>query len=187
MPNLVLTNPMSLSDRVTAIQKAVMLDEAQGDPGITQLTGAVTAGPGSGSQVATAVKIPPNVALTGTPTPGQVPTATTGTAATWQNPNPTNYPPTKYLALGALAPIGLAILAVGGAAAFTLAIPAHDGDVLILLSIDGQRYTVTTPVGAINGTKTVLAFGGAIGDSATLIGYGGVWYIDGTPSGVTAA
>jgi hypothetical protein len=55
-----------------------------GAGGITQLTGDVTAGPGSGSQVATAVKIPPGVTLTGTPGVGDVPTATSSTTATWQ-------------------------------------------------------------------------------------------------------
>ena len=53
--------------------------------GITALTGDVTAS-GSGSVAATAVKIPPGVTLTGTPTTGQVPTATGSTAATWQTP-----------------------------------------------------------------------------------------------------
>ena len=54
-----------------------------GGGGITALTGDVTAS-GSGSVVATAVKLPGSIALTGTPTAGQVPTATSPTAATWQ-------------------------------------------------------------------------------------------------------
>ncbi len=53
--------------------------------GITALTGDVTAS-GSGSVAATAVKIPPGVTLTGTPSAGQVPTATSSSAATWQTP-----------------------------------------------------------------------------------------------------
>jgi hypothetical protein len=54
--------------------------------GINQLTGDVTAGPGGGSQVATAVNLPGHVALSGTPASGKVPTATDATHATWQIP-----------------------------------------------------------------------------------------------------
>jgi hypothetical protein len=54
--------------------------------GITALTGDVTAS-GVGSVAATAVKIPPGVTLTGTPSIGQVPTATGSAAATWQTPS----------------------------------------------------------------------------------------------------
>jgi hypothetical protein len=57
-----------------------------GGTGITALTGDVTA-TGSGSVAATAVKIPPGVTLTGTPSSGQVPTATGAAAATWQTPS----------------------------------------------------------------------------------------------------
>ncbi len=52
--------------------------------GINQLTGDGTAGPGAGSQVLTAVKLPGHVALSGTPATGLVPTATDATHATWQ-------------------------------------------------------------------------------------------------------
>ncbi len=50
---------------------------------ITSLTGEVTAS-GSGAVAATVVKIPPGVTLTGTPSVGWVPTATSSSAATWQ-------------------------------------------------------------------------------------------------------
>ena len=51
--------------------------------GINQLTGDVTAGPGSGSQVATAVDLPGHIPLNGTPSAGQVPVATSPTTAAW--------------------------------------------------------------------------------------------------------
>lgn len=41
----------------------------------------------SGSNVITCTKIPPGVTLTGTPSAGQVPTATSPTTATWQTPS----------------------------------------------------------------------------------------------------
>lgn len=57
-----------------------------GGSGITQLTGDVTAGPGSGSQAATVAKIQ-GVAISGTPSTGQVLTATSSSAADWQTPS----------------------------------------------------------------------------------------------------
>lgn len=56
-----------------------------GGGGITALTVDVTAS-GSGSVAATAVNLPGHIALTGTPIAGQVPTATSSSAATWQTP-----------------------------------------------------------------------------------------------------
>lgn len=50
--------------------------------GLTQLTGDVTAGPGSGSVAATVAKVN-GVSVTGTPTAGQVIRATSGTASSW--------------------------------------------------------------------------------------------------------
>lgn len=74
-------------DGTTITASAGVISAVSGAAGIDQLTGDVTAGPGSGSQAATVVKIPPGVTLTGTPTSGQVPTATSGSAATWQTPS----------------------------------------------------------------------------------------------------
>jgi hypothetical protein len=54
-----------------------------GGSGITQLTGDVTAGPGSGSQAATVASIQ-GVVISGTPSTGQVLEATSSTAASWQ-------------------------------------------------------------------------------------------------------
>ena len=56
-----------------------------GGTGITALTGDVTAS-GTGSVAATAVKLPGGITLTGTPTAGQVVTATGASAADWQTP-----------------------------------------------------------------------------------------------------
>lgn len=54
--------------------------------GITQLTGDVTAGPGSGSQAATVTGVQAvNISATA-PTNGQVLTASNGTSASWQSP-----------------------------------------------------------------------------------------------------
>jgi hypothetical protein len=53
---------------------------------ITALTGDVAAS-GTGSVAATAVNLPGHIALTGTPSAGQVPTATSPTTATWQTPS----------------------------------------------------------------------------------------------------
>jgi hypothetical protein len=53
---------------------------------ITALTEDVTAS-GTGSVAATAVNLPGHIGLTGTPSVGQVPTATSPTAATWQTPS----------------------------------------------------------------------------------------------------
>lgn len=55
--------------------------------GINQLTGDVTAGPGSGPQAATVGKLQGSIALSGTPSSGQVLTATGSTAADWQTPS----------------------------------------------------------------------------------------------------
>lgn len=55
-----------------------------GAGGITALTGDVTAS-GTGSVAATVVKVN-GVSITGTPSSGQVPTATSSTTATWQAP-----------------------------------------------------------------------------------------------------
>lgn len=56
-----------------------------GGGGITALTGDGTAS-GSGSVTFTAVNLPGHVALTGTPSAGQIPTATGSSSATWQTP-----------------------------------------------------------------------------------------------------
>ena len=57
-----------------------------GGSGITQLTGDVTAGPGSGSQTATVAAIQ-GVVISGTPSSGQVLTATSSSAADWATPS----------------------------------------------------------------------------------------------------
>jgi len=77
------SNPSSQDQTLSALVQAVNLLEAA--EGITSLTGDVTAS-GVGSVAATAVKIPPGVTLTGTPSAGQIPTATGAAAATWQAP-----------------------------------------------------------------------------------------------------
>jgi hypothetical protein len=82
--NLGLVEPDGTTITISA---GVITAVGGGGGGITELTGDVTAGPGSGSQAATVVNIPPGVALTGTPSAGQVPTATGSAAATWQTPS----------------------------------------------------------------------------------------------------
>lgn len=57
--------------------------------GITQLTGDVTAGPGSGSQASTVGKLQGSVVLSGTPSSGEALVATSSTAASWQAVSPT--------------------------------------------------------------------------------------------------
>jgi len=64
--------------------------------GLTALTGDVTAS-GIGSVAATAVNLPGHIALTGTPSTGQVPTATSPTAATWQTPSSGGGLPFQYV------------------------------------------------------------------------------------------
>jgi hypothetical protein len=80
---LILPNPASPEKTHNALVLAVQA--LQTTEGITALTGDVTAS-GIGSVAATAVKIPPGVTLTGTPSIGKVPTATGAAAATWQTP-----------------------------------------------------------------------------------------------------
>jgi hypothetical protein len=63
---------------------------------ITALTEDVTAS-GTGSVAATAVNLPGHIALTGTPSAGQVPTATSPTAATWQTPSSGGGLPFQYV------------------------------------------------------------------------------------------
>jgi hypothetical protein len=77
------TNP---NITLNAAGQVLAASNGSGASGITQLTGDATAGPGSGSQALTAVNLPGHIALTGTPSAGQVPTATSPTAATWQTP-----------------------------------------------------------------------------------------------------
>jgi hypothetical protein len=64
--------------------------------GLTALTGDGTAS-GSGSQPFTAVNLPGHIALTGIPSVGQVPTATSPTAATWQTPSSAGGLPFQYV------------------------------------------------------------------------------------------
>lgn len=121
-------------------------------------------------------------------------TATPGVAATFArgdhvHPTDTSRQPAlakaAYIAAGAIAPLGLAVLNAGLLALFTLAAPAADYDQLTILSADGQAYIVTAATNSINGANDTLTFGGAIGDSISLVGFGGKWIVNGTPSGVT--
>jgi hypothetical protein len=80
-------NLTSTGGTVTITPSGSSIDlEAPGTSGISQLTGDVTTPTGGGSRPATAVNLPGHITLTGTPSAGQVPTAMSPTAATWQTP-----------------------------------------------------------------------------------------------------
>jgi len=111
---------------------------------INQLTGDGTAGPGSGSQVFTAVKIPPSVTLTGTPSAGYVPTATSSVAATWQAAQSPINPNTPSVTLGSPS-------IIGSGASFT-----KTGN-----DYSGQIVLTTGSGGSGTGTLFTLAFGGS--------------------------
>lgn len=74
--------PGSNGQFLTVVGGVVVWDASPPDTGITQLTGDVTAGPGSGSVAATVAKIN-GIAVSGTPAAGAVLRATSTSAASW--------------------------------------------------------------------------------------------------------
>jgi hypothetical protein len=99
----------------------------------------------------------------------------------------------KYTAAGAITALGNALLKAGSAAAMTLAAPiagaqtagGQDGATLTITAADAYAYTVTTPANAINGADDTATWGAAVGNNIQLIADSGVWYVFGTPRGVT--
>lgn len=88
---------------------------------------------------------------------------------------------------------GTVIITSGGVNALTLAIPVAGslnagGDDFKRLKIIAQTahaHTVTTPADGINGADDTATFGAAVSNTIDLLAYNGVWYVDGTPKGVT--
>lgn len=88
---------------------------------------------------------------------------------------------------------GTVILNRSSAIAATLAAPTaitDDYSRLLIESITAQAHTVTQTTPGFNNGSTasdVATFGTAIGNNFEIIAYQGVWYVIGTPAGVTIA
>jgi hypothetical protein len=90
---------------------------------------------------------------------------------------------------------GLAIINSSGVDAMTLATPVagaqaaggDDGKTLTVIDAGGHAHTITTATNKIVPSHHVLTFNGTAGSSVVLIAWNGLWYVEGTPSGVTAS
>lgn len=88
---------------------------------------------------------------------------------------------------------GTVFLTATGAATPTLAAPTagaitaggDDGKKLVIQSTTAQAHVVTTPANKINGADDTATFGNAVGNSIELVAFNGIWYVVGTPKGVT--
>lgn len=91
---------------------------------------------------------------------------------------------------------GTVYLTASGAATVTLAAPTtglvtaggDDGKKLTIISTTAQAHTVTQTTPGFNNGSTasdVATFGTAIGNNFEVVAKGGVWYVYGTPKGVT--
>lgn len=92
-----------------------------------------------------------------------------------------------YSEAGAIAPTGYALLQVGAAVPFTLPLPPTNGMrvSLTIKAMDACAYTVGTPSLGINGAYSTMTWSPLAGNQINLVGLSGVWYLDGTPIGVT--
>ena len=61
----------------------------------------------------------------------------------------------------------------------------QDDLVVLFMSTTANAHTITTPSNAINGSLHIATFGAAVGNNITFIAQKGVWYVVGTPKGVT--
>jgi hypothetical protein len=100
----------------------------------------------------------------------------------------------KLTAAGAIAlQAGTVFLKAGSAAAMTLATPVsgspgsggNDGMRLSIVAGDAFAYTVTLTANKVDGADDTLTWAAAVGNNIELVAAGGIWYIVGTPRGVT--
>lgn len=102
--------------------------------------------------------------------------------------------PQHITAAGAIAvQDGKVFLQTGAASALTLANPTagspgaggQDGVKLEIIAIDAYAYVLTTASDKINGADDTATWAAAVGNSIVLVAFNGVWYVEGTPKGVT--
>ena len=146
---------------------------------INQLTGDVTAGPGSGSVAATVVDIPPHITLTGTPSVGYIPTATTSSTATWQAPQiPANVSiPSVTLGASSVVGVGATYTKIGNDFAGQVVLTSGSSGI----SASGTAITVTFG-GTYSSPVYCANSGAAIVTSAAATSTGFSMYIVGTLS-----
>lgn len=88
---------------------------------------------------------------------------------------------------------GKVFLNTGAASAITLAAPTagapgsggQDGVRVEIIAVDAYGYVLTTPANKINGADDTATWAAAVGNSIVLVAFNGVWYVEGTPKGVT--
>jgi len=65
------------------------------------------------------------------------------------------------------------------------ALNGQDDFILHFVSTTAHAHTITTPANAINGSLHIATFGAAVANNISFISKSGVWYVLGTPVGVT--
>ena len=95
---------------------------------------------------------------------------------------------TYCLEAGSISPTaGYALLQVGAAVPFTLSLPPASGirTSLTIKATDAYAYIVETPPLGINGVYSTMTWDPVVGNQISLVGLSGIWYVDGSPIGVS--
>lgn len=96
-----------------------------------------------------------------------------------------NKAPNVITAAGAVTPAEYNNINAASALALTLAVPSVDGQLCTFIDETGHAHTVTTPASGINGATHIATFGGTAGSSIQFVSRNSIWWVVGTPNGVT--